>query len=198
LIGAFLVLLQFSPPSLAGLTSLDLTGNDLDNASWQRMRGLRWLRELILTGNQLRRLPDVSDLPRLLRLDVAYNPLGAVRAGDLAVHLGATLRDLNLEGTQLTTLHDPEGGAWALQALTSLVSLNISANRFAEAGPTLRPLQTGALPRLAHLVAAPNLFCSGDPAYPAEIVRTAKSLACLRTLNQVRRLGRVLCAYDGN
>ena len=56
------------------LIGLDLTDNSFTSASMGRLNAL-YLRELIVTGNQISEFPNLTHLPSLLILDLSYNPI---------------------------------------------------------------------------------------------------------------------------
>ena len=110
---------------------LNLSGNRITNITRNSLKGLDTLEHLVLSGNRIREISvhAFSHLKNLKRLDLSEN---VVRQLDSEVFAGlANLVDLNLarNGLSLGNL-SAEQSPIQPEYLSSLVSLNLSGNRF--------------------------------------------------------------------
>jgi formylglycine-generating enzyme required for sulfatase activity len=109
-------LTSFSLPGLTNLTLLDLSGNQLTNATLPP--GQAQLTQLELYANQLRNLSLPADMTNLAGLDVFDNQLT-----NLTLPAGLKmLQNLDLHGNQFTRFDVPSG-------LTHLGQLNLGGNQ---------------------------------------------------------------------
>lgn len=148
--------------SLSSLRNLDLSANQITHISQESFAGLDLLErlyiysnliqtihpnafddlghllELKLQGNQLSSLPAMK-MPSLLLLDLRFNYLPALGAGDLQT---PNLECLKLAGLGLTRLDEE-----LLGGLSNLHELDISSNQLSSFPPVLR--EAGGLIRLS-------------------------------------------------
>ena len=178
--------LSLSRAAHGALVALDLCGNQL--VSPLRLScvctgaGL-WLRELILAGNRLTRVPsEVLEItPRLLRLDLSFNPIETLHEGCFPDTLKDITREVILERCALGSLV-AEDGQCALARLTQLRAINIAGNMINDAGQLSKHICKASFPQLQSLDLRSNPMTTAE-AFASEMSAMLASLPTLKRLN---------------
>lgn len=184
------------PAYLSSLTSLYLTGNDIDDAEASSLAAtlpsLTSLTSLNLSHNGLRDAGAASiavalpSLTSLRSLNLSYNDIGAIGAASLAAALPSltSLRRLHFEYNRFFAAGATSLAA-ALPSLTSLTSLNLSHNNIGDEGAASLAEALPALTVLKSLNLENNRFTASGAASLAATLPSLSYLNDLQLINNV-------------
>mmetsp|Transcript_20024 Transcript_20024/g.31472 ORF Transcript_20024/g.31472 Transcript_20024/m.31472 type:complete len:553 (+) Transcript_20024:131-1789(+) len=181
--------LNFSISLRSQLVSLDVSGNMLQD-SFGGSLGTNFIRELVLAGNHLDAIPDLTSFPKLVRLDISYNPLGTISVSDFPEAVAGRLHSLSLASTGLNSLCAAPAAAGTaaaaggvLRGFRALQVLDLSRNKL-ETLSDLKVISRVLFPKLSELFIDSNPFCQAEE-YIEELMHCAKQFATLKRLNGV-------------
>jgi hypothetical protein len=161
----------------SNLTSLNLTDNCLVDGSLVLGSPVCWLRKLALVANQFTAVPSLALAPKLLSLDLSFNPIKGF--GTDAFSVTPLLVDLHLESCGLTSVQC--SGTSPLAALKALKSLDLRSNQLGDLAE-LEQLFRSHLPQLAALDLSVNP-CAESEEYRSWALRYANEHGPLRLLD---------------
>eukprot|EP00638_Chattonella_subsalsa_P018809 CAMPEP_0117866740 /NCGR_PEP_ID=MMETSP0950-20121206/7555_1 /TAXON_ID=44440 /ORGANISM="Chattonella subsalsa, Strain CCMP2191" /LENGTH=264 /DNA_ID=CAMNT_0005718155 /DNA_START=6 /DNA_END=801 /DNA_ORIENTATION=+ len=160
---------------------LDLSGNMLSRAVGEVMEP-NFLRELVLTGNHLDEVPNLSHFPKLISLDLSYNPIEVISQSDFPQDIASRLHYLNLESTGMSTLAAVENATeTCFKNFRGLQVLNLSNNQFDDTR-SLEGINKANFPKLSELYVDRNPFCEAED-YIDQLMKCARQFSTLKTLN---------------